>query len=323
MDTVHLPKIDLHCHIDGSFSFDFIKKHITKSYSDEELLRQIKAPADCKSLTEYLRCFDLPISCMQTKENITEGVLNILENCAKENVVYVELRFAPYFSLNDSLTYPDILEAAIKGCQLGLKHYGIYSNIIVCAMRHLSSDINICMLRAAREFLNEGVCALDLAGDESHFNNELFYDLFKEARRLNMPFTIHSGECGSINNIKLALEYGASRIGHGIALLGHTDVMHDCKKKSLGLELCPTSNYQTKALLPGDTYPLRSFLDNGLLATINTDNRTVSDTTLTKEYEFALRELDIHEEDLSVIYRNSIAISFADDSIKHELIKKA
>ncbi len=317
----NIPKIDLHCHIDGSFKPSFVKDTLHLAEPLDAISKQIQAPEDCKSLTEYLTCFDLPIKCLQTAQDITNGVLDILESCAAENIVYVELRFAPTFSLNNALTYPDIFEAAIKGCKLGRVKFGIESNIIACAMRHLPLETNMAMLHATTDYVNHGVCAIDLAGDENLFSNDQFVDLFKEAKRLNIPFTIHSGECGSVENVRLALEFGARRVGHGIALFKDQALMEECKRARLGLELCPTSNYQTRAVTNDMTYPLRQFLDYGLLATVNTDNRTVSNTTMTNELVLACDKLEILEKEISTLYRNSVEISFADDAIKHRLLE--
>lgn len=316
-----IPKIDLHCHIDGSFQPAFVRDTLHLAEPLDTLSKRLQAPDNCQSLTEYLTCFDLPIKCLQTANDITAGVLNILEECSKENIIYVELRFAPTFSLNSNLTYADIFEAAIKGCRLGRVQFGIESNIIACAMRHLPLETNMTMLHAMTDYINHGVCALDLAGDENLFANDQFVDLFKEAKRLSIPFTIHSGECGSVDNVRLALSLGARRVGHGIALIKDASLMADCKKARLGLELCPTSNYQTRAVTEHMTYPLRAFLDYGLLATVNTDNRTVSNTTMTNELILACDKLEIFEKEISTLYRNSVEISFADDAVKHRLLE--
>lgn len=317
----NLPKIDLHCHIDGSLSPFFVKETLHLKDHPDVVAQCLRAPEDCQSLTEYLKCFDLPIKCLQTADAITDGILNILEACASENIVYVELRFAPTFSLNANLSYRDIFESAIKGCKLGRVRYGIESNIIACAMRHLPIETNMAMLHAMADYVNYGICALDLAGDENLFANIQFADLFKEAKRLGIPFTIHSGECGSVDNVRLALEFGARRVGHGIALFKDAALMEACKSNRLGLELCPTSNYQTHAITHDTVYPLRAFLDYGLLATVNTDNRTVSNTTMTKELMLVCDSLEIMEKEISTLYRNSVEISFADDTIKHRLLE--
>lgn len=311
-----LPKLDLHCHLDGSFQMHFVQNTLGLSSLPIDKLR---APSDCDSLARYLTCFDLPIACLQTKESIKAGVLDVLSQCPQDGVRYIELRFAPTCSVNNNLNYREIVEAALDGCKEGLATYGVHCNLILCAMRHHSPEENLKVLKVAREYLGSGVCALDLAGDEAGFPNSLFVPLFQEANRLHMPFTIHSGECGSVENVKLALELGAKRVGHGIALYRDSSLMAACKEARLGLELCPTSNFQTKAATDYSQYPLRTFLDAGLLATINTDNRTVSNTTMTKEILLALDCLQIREEDLQTLYKNSVEISFANDNIKDEL----
>ncbi|MGN0389365.1 MAG: adenosine deaminase [Wujia sp.] len=316
-DPVSMPKIDLHCHLDGSFSRGYVMRTLELSELDDAKLH---APENCKSLTEYLTCFDLPISCLQTKEHITEGVIDVIAQAAKENVRYIELRFAPACSVNNNLDLPSVIEAAISGCKKAFDKYGVFSNLILCAMRHHTLKQNLAVVRHTREFLGYGVCALDLAGDEAGFPNEDFKELFEEANRLGVPFTIHSGECGRTENVRLALAYGAKRVGHGIALIKDKNLMAECRNARIGFELCPTSNFQTKAVTTYEAYPLRTFLDYGLLATINTDNRTVSSTSCTKEFLFAEQQLQITKEDFLTLYKNSVEISFADDSVKHQLL---
>lgn len=312
--------MDLHCHLDGSFSPEFIKKATGDSRELHEIGNVLSAPSNCSSLTEYLTCFDLPIRALQTKENITAGVMDVLKKASLDGIKYIELRFAPNCSTDQSLSLPEVYEAAIAGTKQGLEKFGIHSNIILCAMRHHSIDTNMKILDTMYDYIGHGICALDLAGDESIFPNESFYDLFKRAKDMGIPFTIHSGECGSVENVRLAMEFGAARIGHGIALIKDANLMADIKKKGIGLELCPVSNFQTRAWEDYSTYPLRSFLDKGLLATINTDNRTVSTTSIEHELELVCTRMNIRDEDYLTLNKNSIEICFADDNLKNELL---
>jgi len=313
--------MDLHCHLDGSFSPEFIKKAIGDSRELQDINKALTAPGSCSSLTEYLTCFDLPIKALQTKENITAGVLDVLKKASLDGVKYIELRFAPNCSTEGGLSLPEIYEATIKGSKLGIEKFGIHSNIIICAMRHHSVDTNTKILDTMQDYIGHGICALDLAGDESIFPNKNFYDLFKKAKDMKIPFTIHSGECGSVENVRLAVEFGAARIGHGIALIKDTSLMEEIRRKGIGLELCPVSNFQTRAWEDYSTYPLRRFLDKGLLATINTDNRTVSETSLARELTEVCSKMNICQDDFLTLNKNSIEISFADDNLKHNLLK--
>lgn len=279
MDIKNLEKIDLHCHLDGSLRRSMIQK-----YTDEIVTAEmVTAPEDCKSLTEYLEKFELPLRCLQDEAGLEEGAYTFAEDAAKDHVRYIEVRFAPMLSAHDSLNCGQILEAVRKGMERGKKKFGVRYGILVCAMRNHSLEQNLAMLRSAREFLGDGVCALDLAGDESAFPTEQFRELFREAKRLGMPFTIHSGETGSLANVREAYELGAKRIGHGIALKKDPELMRAYARAGIGVEMCPTSNFQTKAVRSWEEYPLMEFVEAGIPVSINTDNRTVSGTTMTQE----------------------------------------
>ena len=204
-DPVSMPKVELHCHLDGSLSKEFLMQTLQLSTLD---MHTIQAPANCQSLAEYLTCFDLPVSALQEKEHIRDAVVDVVRQAAAENVRYMEIRFAPMLSVNSHLDLENVVQSAVYGCQKAFDRYGVFTNLILCAMRHHSPQQNHLVVRCAREFLGNGVCALDLAGDEAGHPNEEFEALFEEARRMEVPVTIHSGECGSARNVALALQYG-------------------------------------------------------------------------------------------------------------------
>lgn len=324
-DFKDLIKLDLHCHLDGSLNVDSVFEVLEKQdshYEKEELIRKLKVAPDCTSLTEYLEKFDLPLQCLQTAEGLKRAAYELVRDAAQENVRYIEVRFAPMLSVNAGLNCKKVLESVVEGLRSAGKQYGVYTSAIVCAMRHHSLEQNIEMMRVAREFLGDGVCALDLAGDESGFPTHLFRELFLEARKLEMPFTIHSGECGSVENVKEAIKLGAKRLGHGIALQKSLELQKLCADKRIGIEMCPTSNLQTKAINSFAEYPLGQFVKNGLLVSINTDNRTVSGTTIAQEMQIVRDVLGLGEDVILQCTKNAIETAFADDSVKHELYKK-
>lgn len=166
------------------------------------------------------------------------------------------------------------------------------------------------MIRTAREYLGNGVCAADLAGAEAIYPMSEFMELFGQAKKLGMPFTIHAGECGNVQNILDSVEAGALRIGHGIAMRGNSEVQKMIREKGIGVEMCPISNLQTKAVESESQYPLREFLDNGIKVTINTDNRTVSNTTMTKELQFIQEHYRITDEEIRLMMINAVDTAF-------------
>ncbi len=308
-------RIDLHCHLDGSLSKSCVETLLGRAVALEEL----QANMDCKSLAEYLEKFDLPLEGLQTAQGLYMAGLDFMENSARQRLDYVEVRFAPLLSCHGDLTCDKVIEHVLKGLEEGRRRYGVEYGVLTCAMRHHTEEENLKMLRCAREFLGAGVCGADLAGNEAAFPMYMFRNLFEQVNRMGMPFTIHAGECGNAENIRESVFCGARRIGHGIAMRGNEEIMNLCKEKRIGVEMCPISNLQTKAVSDINAYPMREFLDKGILVTINTDNRTVSQTSLDKEIEFVKTYAQITKEDIQMMSRNAIEIAFASDDVKHHL----
>ena len=306
-----LPKVELHCHLDGSLSRGFIEKRLGRKVLQSEL----SVSEDCRSLNEYLEKFDLPGKCIMDETGLKEAGYDVLKSMKQENVCYAEIRFAPLLSETPDMNCNKVIEALLAGLEKGKRDFGVEYGVITCAMRHHSEEENARMLRTAREYLGHGVCAADLAGAESLYPMSEFMELFKKTKALGMPFTLHAGECGNVQNILDSVEAGAGRIGHGIAMRGHADVQKELQKKGIGIEMCPISNLQTKAVGSTKDYPMREFLNARLKVTVNTDNRTVSNTTLTKELEFIQKTYGITDEEIHLMMRNAVDVAFADDAV--------
>ncbi len=317
-ELLNLPKIELHCHLDGSLSRDFVEKRLGRPVREEEL----GVSDDCKSLAEYLEKFDLPGRCIMDEEGLEEAAYDVLRSMRQENVCYGEIRFAPLLSETDSMSCRQVIEATLRGLEKGKEEFGIEYGLITCAMRHHSIEENRRMLKVARDYLGQGVCGADLAGAEAPFPMSGFMDLFSEVKAMGMPFTIHAGECGDPKNIIDSVAVGAARVGHGIAMRGHKDLIRSMADKKIGVEMCPISNLQTKAVETMEDYPIREFLDAGVLVTVNTDNRTVSNTTLVKELEFIQKQYGVRDEEVLLLMKNAVDAAFADDAVKERLYRK-
>ena len=293
-------KRELHCHIDGSVSLPLLERLAGRPVKKEEA----SVPADCGSLTEYLKRFDLPVALMQTPEAIGEITCDLIRQAEEDRIEYIEPRFCPMLHTREGLTVDMAVEAALEGMREGESRYGVRSQLILCALRHLPIDENIKMLDTAEKYLGRGVCAVDLAADESRFTNRDLEEYLQETRRRGIPLVIHSGETGNVDNVRMAIDYGAVRIGHGIALIKDPDLVQEAARKRVGIEMCPSSNLQTHAVDDMRNYPLPAFLEAGIPVSINTDNRTVTDTDLTKEFR--------------LIYQY-----YGDDGMMEELIRGA
>lgn len=324
LDNINsLPKIELHCHMDGSMGYE-ITRELAASIGEIHTLEEIKklttASMDCSSLAEYLAKFDIPLKCIKSKEGLKKISYDYVRQASLDNIKYAEMRFAPGSSLGTGLTYNDVFESIEEGLLLGKNDFGIDVGMIVCAMRHVSMDESLEMLKSAKEHMQNGVVGCDIAGDEKSHTNYEYKQFFDTAKSYNMPFTIHSGECGNANNIVEAVELGAKRIGHGIAMAGQKNIIDLCVSRKIGVEMCPTSNLQTKAIDSMANYPFPEFVNSGVSINLSTDNRTVSDTTVTKEWELLDRTYSISFETYRKIYCDSVEMSFAPDDIKHSLL---
>lgn len=320
-----MPKIDLHCHLDGSLPIPTAKrilKDLGEEWEEDRLRERMGVPDDCPSLAAYLACFDLPIRCLQTGDALEMCARDMALKAAEENTVYLEVRFAPSTQLLKGLSVRTAIEAVERGLQRARVETGIMTGIIVCAMRHLPEETNLAMFRQAREMLGEGVLACDLAGDEASFPMKGFRTLFEEALRLGLPFTLHAGECGSRDNIREAIDLGASRIGHGTAAAGDPVLQKLAADRGIGFEQCPTSNVQTKILRGFEMSPVREFLKAGIPVSVGTDNRTVSRVSLTEEFSKLSALAGLTREEMERIYLSSVSMAFAGDDIKERLFRK-
>ena len=319
MDIQSMPKIELHCHLDGSLPPEFVKGYMKDRFGETVRDAELIVDPDCHDLAQCLQKFDLPLRCLQDREGLEEAGYQLLRQAAEENVRYIETRFAPAQSTHEGLTMREVIRAVLDGLARGAG-FGVKWGVILCAMRGRPEAENRRMLEAGQEFLGCGVVGADLAGDEAHYPMAGYINLFRDALRMGYPLTLHAGECGSVQNIREAVELGAKRIGHGVAMAGHPEVQALCREKQVGVELCPTSNFQTRAVKRPEDYPLREFLDAGLLATISTDNRTVSGVTLSGELTLAREKLGMDDQSLIRLQQNAARVSFADEPVKAALL---
>lgn len=317
--------IDLHLHLDGSLTKEDIY-YLAKMQNMEINESELKLSVDlhCESLNEYLECFDLPLKFMQTKEALTYCAYSLTKRLAEEGLIYAEIRYAPQLHLQKGLTQDEVVAATIEGINKGMKECpSIKVQLILCCMRNDNPpEINYETVDVAKKYLGQGVCAIDLAGAEGLYGTYLFGYLFSHAKELGVPFTIHAGEADGPFSVKLALEYGAKRIGHGVKTIMEPAVMEMAKQKGVTFEFCPTSNVNTKAVSKIKYMPIFDFINYGLKVTINTDNKTVSDTTIMNEYRRLMNKFDLSKGDIYNFLKNAVDGSFTSPEEKEKLTKQ-
>ena len=321
--------IDLHVHLDGSIPLPAAAQLAAEAgldFSLAELQKKMQVPAHCQDLNQYLATFELPLKLLQSAQGIRTVAKAFHEQLDAEGILYAEPRFAPGSLTAGGLSQQEVLEAALAGrADFYAEHpqSALHTAYIICAMRGSGEELkhkNEESIDLAAAYLGNGVVAADLAGAEALFATENFSSLFAEAQRKNVPFTIHAGEAAGPESIKAALRLGAQRIGHGVRSLEDTGVIQDLKATKVALEICPTSNLQTRIFESIERFPLEQLLDAGLTVTINTDNMTVSNTTLSHEFELLQQHCGLDKNTARELAENAARAVFSDSSEKDRLL---
>lgn len=316
MNLTTLPKIELHLHLDGSINPTTASKILNCSVND--IVKELTVSDNCRDLNEYLTKFSLPEQILQTKENLSLIAENLALDLKKENVIYAEIRFAPMKHLKEGLTKEEVVDSILEG----LKKVDIQTNLILCMMRDASYEENLEVITLAKKYLHHGVCAIDLAGAEALYKTEDYRSLFALAKKENIPFTIHAGEADGKESIKSAISFDPKRIGHGVRIIEAPELIPIIKKKNILLEICPTSNIQTSIFKTYQDHPIKKLYDEFVPLSINTDNRTVSNTTLTEEYHHLITNLNMSVQDIININKTTILHTFLSSNEQDKLLKK-
>src|SRR5215471_16921077 len=300
-----LPKTDLHCHLDGSLRLATIlelaaEQGVKLPADSPDRLSKLIYPGDaCRSLDDYLKAFDITLSVLQTEEALYRAAYELAEDAAKENVWYLEVRYAPILHTRRGLRLPQIVEAVIQGLRRGERDFGIRTGVILCGIRSISAEASLRMAELCVAFKNRGVVAFDLAGAEYNYPAKHHKEAFQLILNNNVNCTAHAGEAYGPESIAQAIHYcGAHRIGHGTRLRENGDLLNYVNDHRIPLEICLSSNVQTRAVPHLAAHPLPFYYSYGLRVTINTDNRLMTNTTVSKElllihqkYGFALADL--------------------------------
>jgi adenosine deaminase len=316
-----LPKVDLHCHLDGSMRLETIwdlavsRKVELPAKSPDELraLFSIK-PASHRSLVEYLKRFDYTLAVLQDARALTRAAYELAIDNAAENVLYLEVRYSPVLHTRRGMKLTQVMNAVLEGLACAERETGIKTGVIVCGLRNISPDTSLRLAELTVAYKHQGVVGFDLAGFEDQYpakeHNEAFYLI----RKNNINCTVHAGEAYGPDSIKQALHnLNTHRIGHGTRLREDGDLLNYVNDHRIPLEICLTSNVQTGAVSSLEEHPLRLYYDWGLRVTLNTDNRLMSDTTLSQEYFTASRIFGLTERDL----KNITIMGFKSAFISH------
>jgi adenosine deaminase len=323
-----IPKVDLHRHLDGSVRVETLRdaalKHNFKLPATDlkELKKFVQVSPECSSLTEFLKAFEFFYDFLKFPDVVERIAFENCEDAKKENIEYVELRFAPPLQATQNFSEEEVLKCAISGIKEGMKNFGIKAGLILCVYRSLSEEQNWITTKLAEKYFGRGVVGIDLAGDESRFSVNLYDKFFKYAKDANIPITCHAGEASGAESIRNAIKLGANRIGHGTRLFEDEDLMKEVRDLQIPLEICLTSNKQTQVIHSLEEHPFKKYYDFGIKVTLNTDDPSVSGIDINHELLLAKKLFKLTDEDLKKIVVNGIESAFISDREKIDLLKK-
>jgi adenosine deaminase len=322
-----LPKVELHDHLDGSVRpatiVDLAREHKVELPAGDPatLAEWFHRGADRKSLKLYLEGFAVTLSVMQTEEALQRIARESIEDLAADNVMYAEIRFAPVLHQARGLNLEKVVLAVLRGLEEGRKKTGTDFGVILCSMRDQQVSLETAELAVA--FRDRGVVGFDLAGDEHGHPPKKHLDAFEYIRSKNFNITIHAGEAFGKDSIWQALQIcGAHRIGHatrlredmavsGTRIVQMGTLAAFILDKRVPLEMCLSSNVQTGAAESLDAHPFPVYYRNNFRVFLCTDNRLMSNTTLSQEMELAVKHYNLTLEDLEKITINAMKSAFA------------
>ncbi len=322
MNFLEIPKVELHLHLDCSLSFDVIKK-LDPSVTVEEYRRKFIAPDKCLNLADYLTRAYRAVELMQTTDHLELVTLDLYRQLYEDGVIYAEIRFAPLQHLEQGLTPDEVVRTVLDASEKGKKMYGIEGGIILCTLRHFNEIQSMNTAELAVKFHGKGVVGFDIAADEAGFSISEHISAFQYVSEYGIPSTAHAGEAKGAESVRETIKYlKPARIGHGVRSAEDKDLLNRIIGQNIHLEICPTSNVQTNVYADIRDHTIDQLYRSGVSLSINTDSKTVSNVTLSGEYQLLANEFGWTPNHFKQCLLNAIDHAFTTDEFKNTLRKR-
>ena len=321
------PLTDLHRHLDGNIRASTIWQ-LAQEFSipleqqnQEALLKATQIQFKATDLLAFLQKMELGVSVLASEQACYRVAYENVEDAKRVGLTYVELRFSPVFMAKaHDLPIEQVVDAVVAGCKAGSQAFGIPVNLIGILSRSYGEGSCHKELHALLR-AKDHIVALDLAGDEKGFPAIRFKEHFKLARDVGWHITVHAGEADGPQSIRQAIEeLGATRIGHGVAAREDPNLMDFMANSGISIECCLTSNFQTGACTDIAQHPIKTFIERGIVVTLNTDDPGVSGIEIADEYKLAREVVGLSTQQLNQIQLNGVEVAFVEDSVKAELL---
>jgi adenosine deaminase len=324
-----LPKTDLHCHLDGCLRprtlLELAEAQGVRLPTRDlpALTRLLQAGKRTRNLADYLRIFDLTLSVLQEKEALHRVAYELAEDAAKENVRHLEVRYAPVLHRKRRLSYEDIVDPVIAGLAEAGRRNGLTTGVIICGIRSMDPRTSRLLAELAVAYKGRGVLGFDLAGQEKDYPAKAHRAAFQLVLKHNVNVTVHAGEAFGPPSISQAIhKCGAHRIGHGTRLHEDADLMAYVNDHRIPLEVCLSSNVQTRAVRGLALHPFGDYFRRGLRVTLNTDSRLISATTVSQEIALAARAFHLGPYEIKRIVINGFKSAFLPYAQKARVLRR-
>jgi len=324
-----LPKAELHVHLDGSLRPETMvelarKAKVALPSYDPEPLRRFMLVDDAANLQDYLDRFDLTIPLLQTPEAVERVAYEMVEDAARDNLRYLEVRYCPHLSQRQGMTLDEVMQAELRGLARGEQDFGVVARVINCSLRHYDPGVSIEIAECSVAFRDRGVVAFDLAGGEAGRPPGNHRAAFDVAAKGLLGVTVHAGEAAGAQSIADAVHLcHANRIGHGTRLYESPDLQDYVRDRQILIEANITSNVQTRAVSRASEHPVRGYFDAGLNVTLCTDGWLMAGVSLSDEYWLAHTELGFSREEIDRLILNGFESAFLPWPERLDLLSRA
>jgi len=314
-----LPKIELHLHLDCSLSYKVVSR-LNSQISEDQYRRDFIAPRRCSSLAEYLTHAPHATQLMQSTEALRLVVEDVFEQLAADNVIYAELRYAPLLHVDRGLKAEEVVEAVDRAAEECIRQTGIEARLILCTLRHYAREQSLQTARLVERAKGSHTVALDIAGDEAAYPLTPHKAAYDYAHERGLYMTAHAGEAAGAESVWETLrDLAPSRIGHGVRSIEDPELVTHLKQQGIHLEVCPSSNVQTAVCSSLAAHPVDRLYRHGVSLSINTDSRTINDTTLEREYQELEQTFAWRREELLRCNLEAMKAAFLPSSEKRRL----
>lgn len=319
MDIANLPKIELHLHLDCSLSYQTVHQ-LDPAITETAYKNDFVAPPVCTNLADYIARADKPVALMQTQAALRIVTLGIFDQLQKDHVIYAEIRFAPLKHLEKGLTPEQVVAAVDSAVDEGINTTGIRVGIILCTLRHFTEEQSMQTVKLVEKFRKSHVVGFDIAGNEAGYPIKNHIAAFKYANGHHIPCTAHAGEAAGSKSVWETLDkFHPTRIGHGVRSIEDPTLTRHLREENILLEVCPSSNLQTNMYPDLAHHPIDSLYKLKVPLSISTDCRTISNTTLNKEYTQLTQQFHWKKADFLATNLAAIDHAFTTNTIKAKL----